>query len=117
MAEAEDISQIIAEVSERALRRIQAARAGAEEPCTPSPRNAPIKEADCAPSCDTCPSVDSCGTVLGIRLNQSELAAMIGATRESVNKHLRAFRTRGVIEMQGHRIVIRDPSALRRRIA
>jgi CRP/FNR family transcriptional regulator, cyclic AMP receptor protein len=56
------------------------------------------------------------GIAIGLRLTQSELAAMVGATRATVNKHLRAFRARGVLDMQRGRIVIRRPEELRRRI-
>jgi CRP/FNR family transcriptional regulator, cyclic AMP receptor protein len=56
------------------------------------------------------------GTTIGLRLTQSELAAMVGATRESVNKHLGAFRSRGVLDMQRVRILIHRPEELRRRI-
>lgn len=56
------------------------------------------------------------GTVIGLRLTQQELATMVGATRESVNKHLRAYRSRGWIELDRQRIVILRPRELQRRI-
>jgi CRP/FNR family cyclic AMP-dependent transcriptional regulator len=56
------------------------------------------------------------GTVIGLRLTQSELATMVGATRESVNKHLRAYRSRGIIDVSRQRIIIRRPEELQRRI-
>lgn len=56
------------------------------------------------------------GTVIGLRLTQQELATMVGATRESVNKHLRAYRSRGYIEIDRQRIVILRPKELQRRI-
>jgi CRP/FNR family transcriptional regulator, cyclic AMP receptor protein len=56
------------------------------------------------------------GTVIGIRLTQSELATMVGATRESVNKHLRSYRARGIIDVNRQRIIIRRPEELQRRI-
>ncbi len=56
------------------------------------------------------------GTVIGIRLTQGDLAAMIGATRESVNKHLRSYRARGIIDIAHQRITIRRVEELRRRI-
>jgi CRP/FNR family transcriptional regulator/CRP/FNR family cyclic AMP-dependent transcriptional regulator len=56
------------------------------------------------------------GTVIGLRLTQSELATMVGATRESVNKHLRSYRARGIIDVNRQRIVIRRPEELQRRI-
>jgi CRP/FNR family transcriptional regulator, cyclic AMP receptor protein len=56
------------------------------------------------------------GTVIGMRLTQAELATMVGATRESVNKHLRAYQARGIIAVDRKRITIRRPDELRRRI-
>jgi CRP-like cAMP-binding protein len=56
------------------------------------------------------------GKLITMRLTQSELAAMVGTTRESVNKHLRAFRARGIIDVQRGRTLIRRPEELRRRI-
>ncbi|HZT08457.1 MAG TPA: Crp/Fnr family transcriptional regulator [Chloroflexota bacterium] len=56
------------------------------------------------------------GTVIGLRLTQAELANMVGATRESVNKHLRSYRSRGIIDVDRQRIVIRRPDELQRRI-
>jgi CRP/FNR family transcriptional regulator/CRP/FNR family cyclic AMP-dependent transcriptional regulator len=51
-----------------------------------------------------------------MRLTQQELATMVGATRESVNKHLRSYRARGIIDVSQQRIVIKKPDELRRRI-
>ena len=56
------------------------------------------------------------GTMIGLRLTQQEIARMVGATRESVNKHLRSYRARGIIDMIGQRIVIRRRDELQRRI-
>lgn len=56
------------------------------------------------------------GTVIGLRLTQQELAEMVGATRESVNKHLRSYRERGIIDVDRQRIIILQPDALQRRI-
>jgi CRP/FNR family transcriptional regulator/CRP/FNR family cyclic AMP-dependent transcriptional regulator len=56
------------------------------------------------------------GTMIGLRITQQELATMVGATRESVNKHLRAYRARGIIEIDRQRITIIRPDDLRRRI-
>lgn len=54
----------------------------------------------------------------GVRLNtaltQSDLASLIGATRESTNKFLRQFRDDGLISLtNGQTIIIRDAEALR----
>jgi CRP/FNR family cyclic AMP-dependent transcriptional regulator len=48
-------------------------------------------------------------------LSQSDLAAMVGATRPAVNHILQSFASRGLISVEGRVILIRDPSALRRR--
>jgi CRP/FNR family transcriptional regulator/CRP/FNR family cyclic AMP-dependent transcriptional regulator len=56
------------------------------------------------------------GIEIGLRVTQAELASMVGATRESINKHLGAFRARGLVDLRGGRMVIRRPEDLRRRI-
>jgi CRP/FNR family transcriptional regulator, cyclic AMP receptor protein len=56
------------------------------------------------------------GLVIDLPLTQLELATMVGVTRETVNKHLGAYRARGIIDVRDHRIVVRQPEALRRRI-
>ena len=57
------------------------------------------------------------GIELDIHLTQQDLAAMIGATRESVNKQLGAFRDRGILAVDRQRITIIKPEALRARVA
>jgi len=56
------------------------------------------------------------GIAIDMRLTQQELATMVGATRESVNKHLRSYRARGIIDVSQQRIVVLKPDELRRRI-
>lgn len=51
------------------------------------------------------------------RLTQSELAALIGATRESVNKWLGFYERRGLIRRDGDRITVTRPDQLHQRIA
>lgn len=46
------------------------------------------------------------GTLIGVPLNQIELASLVGATRESVNKALAAFRSHNLIKLNGTSIVI-----------
>ncbi len=53
--------------------------------------------------------------VVDLGLSQSDLAAMVGATRPAVNRVLQAMAARGLIELDGHTIVLRDVTALRRR--
>jgi deoxyribose-phosphate aldolase len=83
MSQAEDITPLVEEIADRVRRRLQAARIGREEPCTaergtqPSPSGsaqAQMREPPCAPSCEGCPSVDSCATVLGVRTGASRIA-------------------------------------------
>ena len=54
-------------------------------------------------------------TVLDVGLSQSDIAAMVGATRPAVNRILQLFASRGLISVDGRVIVLRDPAALRRR--
>jgi CRP/FNR family cyclic AMP-dependent transcriptional regulator len=49
-------------------------------------------------------------------MTQEDLAAMIGATRASVNKLLGWYEDRGAIQRRGRRIAIFDPARLRKRI-
>jgi CRP/FNR family transcriptional regulator, cyclic AMP receptor protein len=53
--------------------------------------------------------------VLNVPLSQSELAAMVGASRPVVNRILQSFAARGWLEVSGHVIVLHDVPALRRR--
>ena len=53
------------------------------------------------------------GVRLRTELSQRELGAMIGATRESVNKNLAALAKRGVVRSDGRQLVVVNPAALR----
>jgi CRP/FNR family cyclic AMP-dependent transcriptional regulator len=53
--------------------------------------------------------------VLDLGLSQSDLAAMVGATRPAVNRALQLFATRGLVTLDGQRIELRDVAGLRRR--
>jgi CRP/FNR family cyclic AMP-dependent transcriptional regulator len=56
------------------------------------------------------------GTQIGIRLTQSDLAGLVGASRESVNKVLGYYRRRGTISLDDqHRITILKPDELAKR--
>jgi CRP/FNR family cyclic AMP-dependent transcriptional regulator len=50
--------------------------------------------------------------MLTLKLSQQELANMVGATRELVNKRLRTWQDQGIIELLKGRVVIRDAAAL-----
>jgi len=49
-----------------------------------------------------------------IRISQAELAAMLGVSREYVNRQLSLWRDLGVLEQGRGRLVVRDHGALRR---
>jgi CRP/FNR family transcriptional regulator, cyclic AMP receptor protein len=52
------------------------------------------------------------GVQLCFRLSQRELGAMTGLIRESINKHLKAWRAAGWVELSGGNVTLRDVSAL-----
>jgi CRP/FNR family cyclic AMP-dependent transcriptional regulator len=52
------------------------------------------------------------GVSLPPRLTQEELARMVGATRESVNRSLADLTGRGLVRMEDRRYVVPDPEAL-----
>lgn len=56
------------------------------------------------------------GIEIQMDLTQAELARMVGATRERVNRALASFRSQGVLELRGKKIVILDAERLRKRI-
>lgn len=56
------------------------------------------------------------GTEINLRLTQQDLANLVGTTRETVNKELKAMRNRGLVAVERGRITILRPAALRRRI-
>lgn len=47
------------------------------------------------------------GVVIRQRPSQSELAAMVGTSRETVSRALSEFQRRGLLEMEGRRILVR----------
>ena len=57
------------------------------------------------------------GVLISRRLTQADLAGMIGATRESVNKCLAAYERQGVIMRQHGMIRVLKPDVLERRSA
>ena len=60
-------------------------------------------------------SSDAEPVALDIRLSQSDIAAMVGATRPAVNRILQLLASRGLIVVDGRTILLRDVPALRRR--
>ena len=51
---------------------------------------------------------------IDLRLTHQDLAAMVASTRESVTKVLNDMRNRGVVEIEGGRIILKDYAALER---
>ncbi len=56
--------------------------------------------------------VEPAGVEIGLRLSQEELGNLVGASRESVNKQLRAWAESGLLEYQQGIIVIKKVDAL-----
>ncbi len=56
------------------------------------------------------------GIRIEVRLTQQELASMVGASRESVNKVLGYFTDKQYISTDKHRITLRRVADLKRRI-
>lgn len=54
-------------------------------------------------------------SVLDLRLNQTDLAQMVGASRPAVNRILQSFAARGFVSIDGHTIFIHDQTSLKRR--
>ena len=52
------------------------------------------------------------GAVVELGRTQGELAAELGTTRESLNRALRRFAGLGLLEVDGERVVLRDPAGL-----
>lgn len=54
-------------------------------------------------------------TVLDLQVTQTDLAGMVGGSRQSVNQILHSLQARGYIELRGRTVVIKHPEQLRRR--
>jgi CRP/FNR family transcriptional regulator, cyclic AMP receptor protein len=52
------------------------------------------------------------GVEIGLKLSQDDLAALLGVSRQSINKELRAFADRGWIEIRYGQVTILDSAAL-----
>lgn len=55
------------------------------------------------------------GQELDLQLTQSDLARMVGGSRQSVNQILRSFERRGFLDIDGRKVVVKEPEQLRRR--
>jgi CRP/FNR family transcriptional regulator, cyclic AMP receptor protein len=60
-------------------------------------------------------SIDQ-GSATAPRVSQSTLAAMVGASRENVNRALAALTASGTVRSEGGRYVVADPDGVRRAI-
>ncbi len=54
--------------------------------------------------------------IISLRLTQKDLADMVGATRESINKEIKLLREKGLITVTNNAICINDPKRLMRKI-
>ncbi|MDQ7842801.1 MAG: Crp/Fnr family transcriptional regulator [Armatimonadota bacterium] len=57
------------------------------------------------------------GVEIDFDLTQTDLATMVGATRERVNRALASFRSQGLLELRGRKIALLDTPRLRQRIS
>lgn len=55
------------------------------------------------------------GTKIAVRVTQKDLASMVGATRESINKQLKVLRQRRIIDLVRGHIIILDAKRLKSR--
>ncbi|MGH2795815.1 MAG: helix-turn-helix domain-containing protein, partial [Actinomycetota bacterium] len=56
------------------------------------------------------------GVRVSVPITQEELAQMVGASRESVNKAVGSFMDRGWVALEGRNYVILDEDSLRKRL-
>lgn len=56
---------------------------------------------------------DEDGVLIDVELTQSEIATLVGSTRQTVNANLREFEQQGWVARRGRRILVRDEKALR----
>lgn len=55
------------------------------------------------------------GVVLDLGLTQTDLAGMVGGSRQSINQILHSFQHRGYVDLQRKRVILKRPDLLRRR--
>jgi CRP-like cAMP-binding protein len=61
-------------------------------------------------------SSDGSGMRIDVPITQEEIAQMVGASRESVNKALASFIERGWVALEDRMYTVRDPDALKSRL-
>jgi CRP-like cAMP-binding protein len=57
------------------------------------------------------------GIRIDLKLSQRDLATLVASTRETVNKQLRGWREKGVVDQVAGYLVVRDANALGRLVA
>ncbi|HWC15287.1 MAG TPA: Crp/Fnr family transcriptional regulator [Actinomycetota bacterium] len=55
------------------------------------------------------------GIELDLQLTQTDLASMVGGSRQSVNQILRSFERRGYLDVEGRKMIVKQVELLRRR--
>jgi len=60
------------------------------------------------------PRAPDSGVYIALKLSQQELGDLVGATRESVNKHLKDWARKGLLKLDGGRMTISDIEGVRR---
>lgn len=55
------------------------------------------------------------GQELDLQLTQSDLARMVGGSRQSVNQILRSFERRGYLDIEGRKVIVKEAEQLKRR--
>ena len=55
------------------------------------------------------------GLELDLQLTQSDLARMVGGSRQSVNQILRSFERRGYLDIDGRKVIVKEAEQLKRR--
>ena len=90
MSEGEDLPRIIEDISERVRRRLEAARAGKEQPCqTARPVAAEVQSLPaCGPSCSGCSAFDNCGTALAVRSGVGRIAPEMVRTSADIAPYI-----------------------------
>lgn len=55
------------------------------------------------------------GLEMDLQLTQTDLAGLVGGSRQSVNQILRSFENRGYLAMMGRKMIVKEPDLLKRR--
>ena len=72
---AEDVSAVVDDIADRVRRRLDALRAGTQEPCTAGPsKSTTATKPDCSSSCTPCQNFDSCNTVSAVKAGVARLS-------------------------------------------